>query len=68
MSSTGEPSRLGTVPDVVAMSRSSRSIAGDCPDTGGECPEWACTACGAAVIMGTLPDAAPAAYRTARAA
>jgi hypothetical protein len=42
--------------------------AGDCPDTGGECPEWACTACGAAVIMGTLPDAAPVTYRSARAA
>jgi len=42
---------------------------GDCPDAGGdECPEWACTACGAAVIMGTLPAAAPAAYRPVRAA
>ena len=29
-----------------------------CPDTdGGDCPEWACTACGAAVIMGTIPSA-----------
>lgn len=29
---------------------------GGCPDAdGGECPEWACTACGAAVIMGTTP-------------
>lgn len=29
---------------------------GECPDAdGGECPEWACTGCGAAVIMGTVP-------------
>jgi hypothetical protein len=25
-----------------------------CPDTGGECPEWVCSACGAGVFMGTL--------------
>jgi hypothetical protein len=32
--------------------------ASECPDSdGGECPEWACTACGAAVIMGTVPAA-----------
>jgi hypothetical protein len=31
--------------------------AGTCPDTGGECPEWACASCGAAVIMGTVPGA-----------
>ena len=31
---------------------------GTCPDTGGECPEWACVSCGAAVIMGTVPAAA----------
>lgn len=48
--------------------------AGDCPDvSGGDCPEWACTGCGAAVIMGTVVmaaagDAAPAAYRPVRAA
>jgi hypothetical protein len=24
-----------------------------CPDVAGECPEWACVACGAGVIMGT---------------
>jgi hypothetical protein len=29
---------------------------GGCPDTDGECPEWACTSCGAGVIMGTVPD------------
>jgi hypothetical protein len=28
---------------------------GTCPDTGGDCPEWACVSCGAAVIMGILP-------------
>ena len=27
---------------------------GECPDMGGECPEWACVACGAGVIMGTV--------------
>lgn len=32
--------------------------AGICPDTDGECPEWACVSCGAAVIMGTVPAAA----------
>jgi Protein of unknown function (DUF3000) len=42
---------------------------GECPDAGGgECPEWACTGCGAAVIMGILPGDAPAAYRPVRAA
>jgi len=40
-----------------------------CPDAdGGECPEWACTACGAGVIMGTLPGAATPAYQSVRAA
>ena len=40
-----------------------------CPDAGGgECPEWACTACGAAVIMGTLPGAETPAYQPVRAA
>jgi hypothetical protein len=48
--------------------------AGDCPDAdGGDCPEWACTGCGTAVIMGTVVTAtaavvAPAAYRPVRAA
>ncbi|HEX4834453.1 MAG TPA: hypothetical protein VH478_25555 [Trebonia sp.] len=33
-------------------------VAGECPDVpGGECPEWACTSCGAGVIMGTVPQA-----------
>jgi hypothetical protein len=45
--------------------------AGECPDTGDECPEWACVSCGAAVIMGTLASPTPAAApgeRPARAA
>ena len=42
---------------------------GGCPDTGGgECPEWACTACGAAVIMATLPGPETPAYQPVRAA
>ncbi|HEX3965920.1 MAG TPA: hypothetical protein VHZ03_56305 [Trebonia sp.] len=37
------------------------AVAGECPDVpGGDCPEWACQACGAAVIMGTLPLASAA--------
>jgi len=27
---------------------------GDCPDVDGECPEWGCVECGAAVFMGTV--------------
>ena len=30
-----------------------------CPDTGGECPEWACSACGAGVFMGTVSTGTP---------
>jgi hypothetical protein len=44
---------------------------GACPDAVGECPEWACTGCGAGVIMGTviiIPDAEIAAEQSARAA
>ena len=49
---------------------------GACPDVVGECPEWACTVCGAGVIMGsvfmstaiTTTDAEVAAEQTARAA
>jgi hypothetical protein len=37
------------------------AVAGECPDVpDGQCPEWACTSCGAAVIMGALPGAARA--------
>ena len=41
----------------------------DCPDTGaGDCPEFMCTGCGAAVIMGTVGGEATAEYRPVRAA
>jgi hypothetical protein len=45
---------------------------GTCPDTpGGQCQEWFCTECGAAIIAGSPPAAvtgfAPAAPRLARA-
>jgi hypothetical protein len=45
------------------------AVAGMCPDVpGGDCPEWACQACGAAVIMGTLPvPASPVLARLAQA-
>jgi hypothetical protein len=37
------------------------AVAGECPDVpDGDCPEWACQSCGAAVIMGILP--VPAAH------
>ena len=33
----------------------------ECPDTdSGECPEWLCGACGAAVVMGTVAGTAVA--------
>ena len=48
---------------------------GNCPDCGadepfeqvhaGECPEWACPACGAGVIMGTVLSGAATALRYA---
>ena len=32
---------------------------GQCPDdSGGECPEWSCTACGAALLIGVAWQAA----------
>ncbi len=34
---------------------------GRCPDTGDECPEWACSACGAGVFMGTVIMGTPTA-------
>ena len=48
-------------------------IPGECPDSpDGECPEWACTACGAALVIGFVPGTdgvrAGAAGRSARAA
>lgn len=46
---------------------------GRCPDSGdGSCPEWFCTACGTAVLVGVLPAgrplAAPASAVSARSA
>ncbi len=41
---------------------------GDCPDVGGECPEWACIGCGAGVIMGTVADATTTGSHTVAAA
>jgi hypothetical protein len=35
----------------------------ECPDTGGECPEWVCSACGAGVFMGTMTGTALAPAR-----
>jgi hypothetical protein len=32
-----------------------------CPDTGDECPEWVCSACGAGVFMGTVIMSTPTA-------
>lgn len=33
-------------------------VAGECPDVpDGECPEWACTACGTGLFMGVMPSA-----------
>jgi hypothetical protein len=38
---------------------------GGCPDApGGDCPEWACTACGAALFIG-VPAIAPGPARRA---
>jgi hypothetical protein len=43
---------LGNCPGCGADEPFEQIHAGECPDVGGECPEWACTACGAGVIMG----------------
>ncbi|HEY1641256.1 MAG TPA: hypothetical protein VGG35_11250 [Streptosporangiaceae bacterium] len=35
---------------------------GECPDfPGGDCPEWCCIACGAALLIGTVPAGAASA-------
>jgi hypothetical protein len=35
------------------------AIAGDCPDSpDGQCPEWMCTACGAALLIDVATGAA----------
>jgi hypothetical protein len=45
---------LGNCPGCGADEPFEQVHAGVCPDVAGECPEWACTACGAGVIMGTV--------------
>jgi hypothetical protein len=45
---------LGNCPGCGADEPFEQVHAGVCPDVAGECPEWACPACGAGVIMGTI--------------
>jgi hypothetical protein len=66
---------LGNCPGCGADEPFEQVHSGDCPDVGGECPEWACVACGAGVIMGTVitgtvtgTDAGVSAEQSARAA
>jgi hypothetical protein len=64
---------LGNCPGCGADEPFEQVHAGECPDVAGECPEWACIACGAGVFMGTvvigtIPDAEIAAEQSARAA
>ena len=56
---------LGNCPGCGADEPFEQIHAGECPDVDGDYPEWACTACGAGVIMGmtsgfTAAAAAPA--------
>lgn len=40
------------------------AVPGSCPDTpDGECPEWACTGCGAALLTGQVLPLAGARYQ-----
>jgi hypothetical protein len=64
---------LGNCPGCGADEPFEQVHEGICPDVAGECPEWACTGCGAGVIMGTviiaaIPDAEIAAEQSVRAA
>jgi hypothetical protein len=62
---------LGNCPGCGADEPFEQVHAGECPDVAGECPEWACTGCGAGVIMGTvitIPDGEIAAEQSVRAA
>jgi hypothetical protein len=45
---------LGNCPGCGADEPFEQVHPGECPDVGGECPEWACVACGAGVVMGTV--------------
>jgi hypothetical protein len=60
---------LGNCPGCGADEPFEQIHAGECPDAGGECPEWACTGCGAGLVMNTVVTAAgaQAAAATARA-
>ena len=64
---------LGNCPGCGADEPFEQVHPGECPDVGGECPEWACIACGAGVFMGTvvigtIPNAEIAAEQSVRAA
>jgi hypothetical protein len=56
---------LGNCPDCGADEPFEQVHEGVCPDVVGECPEWACPACGAGVIMGTVLSGAATAFRDA---
>jgi len=45
---------LGNCPGCGADEPFEQVHPGGCPDVDGECPEWACVACGAGVVMGTV--------------
>jgi hypothetical protein len=51
---------LGNCPGCGADEPFEQVHAGECPDVAGECLEWACTGCGAGIIMGTIIAARPA--------
>lgn len=62
---------LGNCPGCGADEPFEQIHAGECPDVDGDCQEWACTACGAGVIMGTIigaPVTVTSARQSARAA
>ena len=65
---------LGNCPGCGADEPFEQVHPGECPDVDGECPEWACVACGAGVVMGTVimgtvtPDAEASAEHSVRAA
>ncbi len=59
---------LGNCPGCGGAEPFEQMHSGRCPDTDGECPEWACVSCGAAVLMGSLPGAATPQAAAARAA
>jgi hypothetical protein len=31
-------------------------LAGRCPDSADQCPEWSCVACGATLLIGAVPS------------